>query len=643
MSASGLTELETSAFRQETATHLDQGGLRRFTQSVIKDLQVLQDLLRDQAIESGVHRVGAEQELFLVDADWQPANVADPLLKRLDHPSFTNELGRFNLEINLEPLKLNGDCFRRMEGDLNELIGKVREAADAMDVSVLLTGILPTLAANHLTLKSMSPKPRYVALSEAVNRLRGDDYSIRITGLDELSFEHSNVMLEACNTSFQVHYQVAGDAFSSVYNAAQAVAGPVLAAAVNSPLLFGRRLWAETRIPLFQQSIDTRTPMPPGRHHPSRVIFGTRWVEDSVIDIYREDVARFPALLALPGIDPTDEVGDSPPRLRALSGFNGTVYRWNRPCYGVLGGKPHLRIENRYLPSGPTVVDEVANSALWCGLLRGVAAEYPEIDKIMPFDQATKNFVRGARDGLDAHFDWLDQKSLPARKLINATLLPLARHGLQDLGVAKGEIDRYMTIVEERVTTGRTGAQWALDFMASHGSDPTELAALTESLHRHERTGRSVAHWPASTPNIAASADRAFLVRDLMTPDPFTVTAEQVVDLAVCLMDWRRVRHVPVEDEKHRLIGLVTYRNLLRLFANDKGIGDGSVPIREIMIRDLVTISPDRPLTEALALMEEKEIGCLPVVRGDHLVGILSERDFLPVARNALQGDDRQA
>lgn len=622
--------------REKVRDQVDPGRLRRFTRQVLRDLETLENLLRDGRIEEGVHRIGAEQELFLVDENGLPAGVSEALLERLADDHYTFELGRFNLEINLDPLRLEGNCFRQLERELQRRIAAVREIGDEVNISVLLTGILPTLDLGHLTMENMSKKARYFALNEAMKRLRGEDYAIQIRGIDEVMVEHANVMLEACNTSFQVHYQVGADDFARYYNTAQAIAGPVLAAAVNSPLLFGRRLWAETRIPLFQQSVDTRSSVPPARRQIPRVSFGTDWVKESVLEIYRDDVARFPALFAQGKDLQEEEEVAGPPPLHALCKHNGTVYRWNRPCYGVLGGEPHLRIENRYLPSGPTIVDEVANSAFWCGLMRGLADEFPQIDRQMPFEQARKNFVQSAREGLDAPLDWLGQSQVPAHELIRTTFLPLARAGLRDLSVDEDQIDHYLGLLEERVETRQTGAQWMLDALGDFNRAelrPTDLIALTKAMEEREESGEPVARWtlPERPPEVRAQRPR--LVRDLMTPNPFTVHPEQAVDLAVCLMDWRQVRHVPVEDAMHQLVGLVTYRPLLRTLSEGSG---GPVSIADVMVREVVTISPEKTLGEALRLLEEHNVGCLPVVQNGKLVGILSERDFLPVAREVL-------
>ena len=333
--------------------------------AVLRDLGALEHMLREGLVESDVHRIGAEQEMFLIHPDGTPAPVAPRVLQHVSRPDFTSELGQFNLEINLSPRVLGGTCFTRLEESLREAVGAAQGAARECGADVALTGILPTLAATDLTLENMTPDPRYLTLNDAVVRLRNGPGRLHVHGTDELHLETDSVMAEACTASFQVHLQVSARAFAQVYNTAMLVSAPVLASAVNSPLMLGKRLWAETRIPVFQQSVDTRRMDSGSRVNARRVRFGENWASESIVDLYREDLVRFPVLLGLPGHD-EDSMAELQagrmPSLRALQIYNSTVYRWNRPCFGVTDGVPHLRIECRYLPSGPSIIDEVANA-----------------------------------------------------------------------------------------------------------------------------------------------------------------------------------------------------------------------------------------------------------------------------------------
>ncbi|MHC4610724.1 MAG: glutamate-cysteine ligase family protein, partial [Planctomycetota bacterium] len=403
-----------------------QGEQRRaFLKHLLADLRALEQMLAEGRIESDVRRIGAEQELVLVDKNHQPAPVALEVLDRLGSDDFTTELAKFNVEFNLAPLAFHGDCLRGMERQLEAAVRRVREAAGPVGADAILTGILPTLRKTHLNLDNMTPRPRYFALNDAITRLRGSDYELRFTGADELTVKHDSVMLESCNTGFQVHFQVSPEEFTRRYNIAQAAAAPVMAAAVNSPLLFGKRLWRETRISLFQQAVDTRT----SGHHvdtrQARVSFGDRWVDSSVLEIFRDDIARLRVLLSIEITeDPLEVLAEGKvPELYALRLHNSTVYRWNRPCYGVCDGKAHLRIENRVLPAGPTVIDSVANAAFWLGLVNGMAREYGDVTAVMDFDDAKANFLAAARPGLRSQLVWMDQQPTPVRELICQRLL----------------------------------------------------------------------------------------------------------------------------------------------------------------------------------------------------------------------------
>jgi CBS domain-containing protein len=579
----------------------------------------------------------------LIGEDGRPAAKALEVLAAIDDPHFTTELALFNLEFNLDPFDLAPNVLSQMENQILELLEMAHRGAEAAGARVVLTGILPTLEKSDLTLANMTPKPRYFALNQAIQRLRGSAFEFNINGIEELTVSHESVMLEACNTSFQIHFQVNPGRFARLYNAAQAVAAPVLAAAVNSPLLFGKRLWSETRIALFQQSVDTRTGSSYLRHQEPRVSFGDRWLDDSVLEIFREDIARFRVLLS-------DEISEDPaaaldrgevPSLRALRLHNGTVYRWNRPCYGILGGKPHLRIENRILPSGPTPRDEVANAAFWFGLVHNLADQHDPLRSQLEFDEARQNFFAAARSGLNAQFNWLGHQPIAAADLVLGELLDRSRQGLADLGIAAQEIETYLGVIHERVESRRTGSRWALDSLAGMrgAGTPTErMAALTLATLENQKKGAPVSAWPpAGLEDRNRWKQHYSRVGDLMSTDLFTVNQDDLLDLVACLMDWKYIRHVPVEAPGNRLVGLVTHRTLLRHMASGQGQQGESIPVHKVMETKLYTAGPNTPTLEALDIMQRHQIGCLPVVEGDRLVGIITEGDLAKISGQVLR------
>ncbi len=624
--------------------------LRIFMKRLLEDVRAMERMLEMGVIESGVRRIGTEQELFLVDHTWRPAPIAPDVLRAVNDPHFTTELARFNLEFNVDPLMFGGSCLRTMEQRMDELLQRVRTAARQAGGEVVMAGILPTLTKSDLSLENMTPNPRYLALNDAMTRLRGGEYAFDIKGMDELAFHHDSIMVEACNTSFQVHFQVSPDEFARVYNMAQAAAGPVLAAAANSPLLFGKRLWWETRIALFQQSIDTRRTVSHLRDQTPRVSFGRQWVQSSALEIFREDIARFrPLLSAEVDEDPLEvlEAGRVP-LLRALQLHNGTVYRWNRVCYGVSDtGKAQLRIENRTLPAGPTIVDEVANAAFWFGLVSGMMTRYADITGEMAFEDVRTNFFAAAQHGLNAQLTWTGGRLEPARDLILTTLLPLARDGLRASHIDEADIDRYLGVIEERVAANRTGAQWSLASFVSlgrHGPLGERLSALTGATVARQQEGEPVHRWKLARLEEGGGWKQNFLfVEQYMRTDLITVTEDEPVDLVAQLMEWNHVRYILVENDANELTGIVSQRALARLVGRIGATGlGGPLPVSEVMRPDPITVTPETPTLEAIGIMRRRQIACLPVVKNGHLVGVITQDQFMEIAGRLLEEKLRQ-
>lgn len=630
---------------KEVQLEVDEKELRVFTQALLRDVHALQRMLDTGSIETGIRRIGLEQEMFLVDEMFRPAPVAVEALERITDPRITSEIGRFNLECNADPLLFGGDCLSRMEGELNSLLNTVYEATSTLGARPVLTGILPTLRKSDLTLDNMVPAKRYYALNDALTRLRGGPYVLSIKGTDELRLTHDSVMLEACNASFQIHFQVGPEEFARMYNIALAATAPVLAAAVNSPLMLGRRLWHETRIAVFQQSVDTRQTMPEDREVAPRVSFGRDWVHDSVLEIFQEDISRFKVILGR-------EIDEDPfaaleagraPALKALQLFNSTVYRWNRACYGVgPDGAAHLRIENRVLPAGPTVLDEVSNAAFWFGLVSSLVNEGSDIREKISFDAVRTNFVAAARHGLDAQLEWMNGETYTAQDLICGQLIPLAEIGLEAGGIDRADIDRYLGTIRERVQRRRTGARWLLGSLASMDQEGTleeRMAALVAAMVDRQDAGRPVHEWEEATLGEGGGLKPSYMrVEQYMVTDMRTVNEDEPIDLVAKLMDWNHIYHIPVEDNDHRLVGLVSHRPLLRFLASDEARrADGPIATREVMARDLITVGPSTGTLEAIDLMREHGISCLPVVQDDRLIGLITEHDFMRVARVLLE------
>ena len=626
---------------QEITSDSGSEEIQNFTRAIITDLLALDQMLKAEMFETGIRRIGAEQEMAIVDANYCPDPKSKEILSAISDPRFTTELARFNLELNATPRTLSESCFKDMHSEICELIGVARKSAALTNSDIVLTGILPTLRRSDMTLDNMTDKPRYFELNRALVQLRGADFQIHIKGIDEVLIVHESMMLEACNTSFQIHYQVDPQNFAAIYNLAQAVSAPLLASAVNSPLLFNKRLWNETRLALFQHSIDERNMILQQRFRPARVNFGDNWIRGSVLEIFQDNIARYRNLLTSELNEDSQEIlaqGEIP-ALKALCLHNGTVWRWNRPCYGVINGKPHLRIENRILPAGPTITDEIANAAFFAGLLTGMEKELPPINKIMNFDHAKENFYAAARHGLNAQFKWAFGKTISASDLILSELIPIANEGLQICGVKDEDRIHYLEVLEERVKSGKTGARWILDSFNLLKQDllPDACArSVTSEMCANEKSGRPVHEW-----NLPAQSDHTNnsenfrTVSQFMSTDLYTVRPDDLVDLAICIMEWQHVRHIPVEDENGRLVGLISQRDLLHHYSHLRQAGH--VPVCAVMKSSPYTVTPETSTLEAMDFMRRQRIGCLPVLEKDRLVGIITTYDLLGLSYRLLE------
>jgi CBS domain-containing protein/gamma-glutamylcysteine synthetase len=631
-----------------------EGGLegearRDYLHALLRDLRALERMVKEGLFERGVSRIGSEQEMFLVDNGYHATPGVLKVLEKLDG-HFTTELGAFNLEANADAQPFSGKGLSDMESQLTLLLQQVREAGEPMGITPVLCGILPTLGKTDLGLDNMVPKPRYQQLNRAMNQARGEAFDFSIRGIDELVVKHDSVMVEACCASFQVHLQLAEpERFAHHYNLAQLLTGPILAVSTNSPLLFNRRLWAETRIALFEQSCDIRTPGLHLRDSIGRVSFGRGWLKGSVVDLYKENVSRFRPLVGAQlgdeddGIKALDE--GRVPTMKALRTHNGTIYRWNRVAYGVSeNGKPHLRIELRVLPSGPTIADEVANGALWLGLMAELGPTIGEIPSRMSFDDARANLYAAARDGIRARLMWLDGEEMLAPQLLLEKLLPLATRGLQRMNIDAGDISRYMGILERRAKSLRTGANWSLQSLSAMGTRGTpgqRLTAMTAGMVNRQKGNKPVCDWDLARLDERESAQTDYQkVSQFMLTDIFTVRPDDPIELVSELMAWERARYVPVEDDRGRLVGLVSFRGVMRYMSDiARGVSKGEMtaPVSSIMRTELVTVTPDTGTREAVALMRQHRIGALPVVQGEHIVAMLTEEEFVGLAAKAVE------
>jgi len=466
-------------------------------------LDVFAQMLAEARFDFDRPLTGLEIEFNLIDARQDPAMRNADVLAAVANEDFQTELGQFNIEINVPPRSLVGTAVAELEAELRASLNDAEERSRAIGAHIVMIGMLPTLTPEHLTGESLSANPRYKLINEQIFAARGEDLHIAIDGVERLSTQADTIAPEAACTSVQFHLQVSPQDYAPNWNAAQCLAGVQLALGANSPFLFGKELWRETRVALFEQATDTRPEELKAQGVRPRVWFGERWIT-SIFDQFEENVRYFPALL--PVCDDEDPVevlarGDTP-RLAELRMHNGTIYRWNRPVYDVYRGKPHLRVENRVLPAGPTVVDVLANGAFYYGLLRTLCEQERPVWSQMSFRTAEDNFRAGARHGIHAQIYWPGTGEVPATELVLRHLLPLAHQGLAAWGVDSSVSDRLLGVIERRCTTHLNGAEWQA--RAFHQIDqemqPLDRRdALREMLLRYVEqmhTNEPVHNWP---------------------------------------------------------------------------------------------------------------------------------------------------
>ena len=487
--------------RDVPAISVSQQDRHAYREKVRSCLDVFARMLRESRFDTEPRQVGLEIELNLVDELGQPSMKNAEVLGEIADPNWASELGQFNLEINVPPRPLAGDALGRLEKGVRAGLDHAEDRACQAGTHLVMIGILPTLRESDVGAAAMSPNPRYRLLNEQIFAARGEEMRISIEGAERLLTHIDTIMPEAACTSVQCHLQVSPEAFGSYWNAAQAVAGVQVAVGANSPFLFGRELWRETRLTLFEQATDTRPDELKEQGVRPRVWFGERWIT-SVFDLFEENLRYFPALLPL--VDDQDPVAAldnaQAPQLAELTLHNGTIYRWNRPVYAVMDGLPHLRVENRVLPAGPTVADIMANAAFYCGVVRALAEAERPVWTQMSFAAAADNLTEGARYGIDARLYWPGLGEVPVTELVLRRLLPMASDGLESWGVDPGDAKRLLRIIEQRCLSARTGATWQAEAVRAiterRRADRQEaLRLMTLGYSERMRTNEPVHSW----------------------------------------------------------------------------------------------------------------------------------------------------
>tara|TARA_R110002096_G_scaffold412156_1_gene612562 strand:+ start:3418 stop:5274 length:1857 start_codon:yes stop_codon:yes gene_type:complete len=596
---------------------------------LLNDIKALDMMIEKGMIEEGPLRVGAEQEFCLVNNQFLPESKSLELLEDINDDHFTTEIGNYNLEINLDTLPLGKDCFSKLHKQLDTLLEKAKNTASKKDIKIILTGILPSLSVNNVDEQSMTNVERYSFLNEAIKRSRRQSFDIHIKGVDEINIRHDSVMLESCNTSFQMHLQLNPKTFVDDYNWAQAIAGPILSACTNSPILFGKELWSETRIALFTQSVDTRANSFLLNENQSRVSFGGKWQTGSITDIFKDNISRFRSFLT------TDFARDSvemiehgeTPKLRALRLHNGTVYPWNRVCYGEINGKPNLRIENRYIPSGPTTTDEIANMVFWVGVMLGKPKTYNNIHEQWDFKDVKNNFFNAARYGMAAQFYW-NGEYVSSYNLILNELLPMAYKGLYSVGVLPKDAEHYLKVIKNRVK-GNNGSEWLVRNYRSLLNTHKRFEAmqmLTSKLYEKQEKGYPVSTWGMVYHADESPFKETWVVKHIMSSDIFSVDKKDSVELVLNIMKWKNIHHMPVISKDRELVGLISWTDVKAYLDAPKNQNDS---VGKLMKTNITTVDEYTSVSEAKQLMEDSAIGSLPVVKNKKLVGLITRNDFI--------------
>ncbi|KGL63517.1 HPP family protein [Polaribacter sp. Hel1_85] len=619
MGSQAVTAIKTQKDRKEFVLHL------------LNDIEAFEYMIKHNLFETGIQRVGAEQELCIVDKHFRPSTKALEILEKINDTHYTTELALFNLEINLDPFELKNTCFSEIEKQLKNLLEKGYKAAEETENNkFILTGILPTLRKKDLAFKNVTPFKRYKTLNKVLKKIRGDDFKLHILGVDELILKHESILFEACNTSFQVHLQISPEEAIDKYNWSQVISGPLLSIMTNSPLLLGKELWSETRIALFQQSIDLRNVTHFSREQKPRVSFGNRWVKNSILELYTDDISRYPPIVSSQFDENSIESVKKGimPKLKALNLHNGTLYKWNRLCYGVHENIAHLRIENRYIPAGPSIKDEIANALLWVGVMQGMPKQYEKIWKKMPFRDARGNFINAARNGINTYFNWFG-KGISAKKLLENILIPMAKEGLLKSNIDETEIDYYLEIIQKRIDTSTTGSKWLIRNKRKLRKEVSNYEAnviLTELIYKNQKSNKSISEWESVAYHENKSDKKYDKVYKIMSTSLFVVHENDLLKLALKIMEWNHIHHIPVVNKHNKIVGIIEKTQIEELDFSSKKVMNKVA--KNIMNKRFDIVHPETSFKKAKELIIKTKNTCIVVINEDKLVGIFTKNDL---------------
>lgn len=601
----------------------------QFYREIFDDIAVFDYMLSAGMFYHEEVNVGVEQELCLIDDMGMPKNAALGLLHKLPEPQFTNELALFNLEINLDPQPIREAGLFKVRDQLYHTVNKARKAGKSMKTDIFLTGILPTITLANLTFRSMTPIERYKVLSRELLKLRGEKFEIYLQGVDDLNLKLDSILFEACNTSMQLHFQVHPDNFVKYYNWAQLISGPMLAISTNSPLLFGKELWAENRIALFKQSLDTRIHYNHYREKIPRVYFGGDWLQKSPSELWKQAIARFPLIFRGEGF-PNSKLqlaNGQTPELRSAKLHNGSTYTWNRLCYGIQDEKPHLRIECRYLPAGPSLRDEMANLTLWYGLMLAVEDQENNFWNSMDFAAIKSNFYNAARYGILSEFELFQQKPT-VQSVFEEYFLPMAVAGLRKAGVEETIIEEYIPVIEQRIQKKQTGSAWLVEnyrrLVKKFKPSLVSKILVKESL-TYQLEDIPVSSWePVTSDSLQHFFYHGFkklTAKDVMSSRIQSIRENATVIFAQNIMTWQGINHLIVENEKDMFIGVLDWNDI-------KDLTDTDDNVDRYISKEFRKVSPNTSLEKIQHMIENQGVNAVVVMVKNKTAGIITRCDL---------------
>ncbi|MCK5121800.1 MAG: glutamate--cysteine ligase [Methylococcales bacterium] len=475
-----------------SASQFDKSDFNQFHQKLKQETTLLKEMIEQNACSMRAPVAGFEIEASIVDKDMHPSPINEHFLASLNSPLAFEELAKFNIELNSTPTPLAGNVFSHMYKQLQSTWNSAYEHAESLQNQLIMIGTLPTLKQSDLNLANMSDLNRYRALNDQIFQSRKKPINLDITGNEHLKLAHEDVMLESATTSFQIHIQLPFDIAHHFYNASIMASAPIVALCANSPYLFGKDLWHESRIPLFEQAIETGGFSGAAQGPLKRVSFGTDYARKSIIECFNENLEHFPILLP-------ENLNSSPEAFEHLRLHNGTIWRWNRPLIGFdEDGTPHIRVEHRTPAAGPTTIDSIANAAFYYGVSKNLCDEIMEKGLSLPFSQAKDNFYQAARHGLDSHIIWLDGKTYRLHSLIKNELMPRAILGLQSLGISRCDTEDFLDVIMQRLNNKQNGCHWQRQFMLSQAQPiqtDNNFKLMTQVYLKKQQSGNPVSEW----------------------------------------------------------------------------------------------------------------------------------------------------